>query len=167
MSTFGVISLLGEFNDELYNAFLHEFLELEHEHDKLIIYLNSPGGNVRTALSIYDLIKSSKANVVGVNMGTCYSAANIVLQACIKRYALPHASFMIHAGSSELPETPYTEFPAAVRLDKHEMQLADSLTMARATNVPALKRLYKRGEYFSSAKAKELGLIDDILLVRI
>lgn len=163
----GIITLTGELDETLFQSFLSEFIELEHEHNTIVLYLSSPGGNVRVAISIYDLIKSSKANVHVVVIGTCYSAANIILQGCQKRYALPHASFMVHAGSSELSETHYSEVPAAMRLDRTEMKLADALAASRCTDPTTLKRLYRRGEYFSSETAKKLGLIDDIISSRL
>ncbi len=167
MSTLGTVVISGEISSELYSAFLSEFLELEGQNDRIIVYLDSPGGDVRAALSLYDLLSTSKCEIIGVVAGQCYSAANIVLQACSSRNALPNACFMIHAGTSELSEVPYNEFPAAVRLDKHEMELADRLTLARAKDTKTLKRLYKRGEYFDATAALQTGLIDSILTERI
>lgn len=64
------------------------------------IQLDSAGGIVTAALSIYDTLRSDAANNVSVKVtGKCYSAATIILLAAPyeKRSASPNASFLIHS----------------------------------------------------------------------
>lgn len=64
------------------------------------IQLDSAGGLVTAALSIYDTLRGDAANNVSVKVtGKCYSAATIILLAAPyeKRSASPNASFLIHS----------------------------------------------------------------------
>lgn len=64
------------------------------------IQLDSAGGIVTAALSIYDTLRGDAANNVSVKViGKCYSAATIILLAAPyeKRSASPNASFLIHS----------------------------------------------------------------------
>lgn len=64
------------------------------------IQLDSAGGAVTAALSIYDTLRGDESNNVSVKViGRCYSAATIILLAAPyeKRSASPNASFLIHS----------------------------------------------------------------------
>lgn len=62
--------------------------------------IDSPGGVVTSALSIYDTLRGDESNRVSAKVvGRCFSAATIILLAAPyeKRSASPNASFLIHS----------------------------------------------------------------------
>lgn len=64
------------------------------------IYINSGGGLLTAAWSLIDAMLLSKTPVITYGIGCIYSAASMIFIAGHKRYCLPHASYMIHDGSS-------------------------------------------------------------------
>jgi ATP-dependent Clp protease protease subunit len=95
-----VIFLVGEIETHMANLVVAQLLFLEGENpDKDIsLYINSPGGAVNAALSIYDTMQFIKPDVSTLCIGQAASAGALLLAsgAAKKRYCLPHATVMIH-----------------------------------------------------------------------
>lgn len=74
------------------------FLEAENPDKEICMYINSPGGVITAALSIYDTMEYIKCPVSTMCMGQAASAGAFLL-ACGekgKRYSLPNARIMLH-----------------------------------------------------------------------
>lgn len=69
------------------------------ENDSINIFINSQGGQLNSALAIIEGIKHSNANVTGIIMGECYSAASIIALNCHNVVVLDSANMMIHTAS--------------------------------------------------------------------
>lgn len=74
------------------------FLEAEDPDKDVYMYINSPGGSVTAGMAIYDTMQFLKCDVVTTAIGSAASMAAVLLAAGTKgkRYALPHATVMIH-----------------------------------------------------------------------
>lgn len=68
------------------------------ERKPIILYINSPGGEVPMGMSLIDTIIMSKTPVYTVNIGICYSMGYLIYIAGHKRYAYPSSSFLLHDG---------------------------------------------------------------------
>lgn len=66
------------------------------ENDEIQIYINSSGGQLRTALAIIEGIKITRASVIGIIIGNCHSAASLIALHCHNIIVLDSASMMIH-----------------------------------------------------------------------
>jgi len=79
---------------------LIRYLHFEATNADLYVYINSPGGCTRSALAIFEILRSfhekTGAKVITQALDDCYSAALIVYLAGDERYATEFASFMIH-----------------------------------------------------------------------
>jgi ATP-dependent protease ClpP protease subunit len=62
----------------------------------LVVLIDCTGGDVEIAMQLYDIIRSSPSESVGIVIGECSSSAMLLLQACGVRAALPNARFMCH-----------------------------------------------------------------------
>lgn len=69
------------------------------ENDSINIFINSQGGHLNSALAIIEGIKHSNANVTGIIMGECYSAASMIALNCHNVVVLDSANMMIHTAS--------------------------------------------------------------------
>lgn len=134
------------------------------------IFLNSPGGNCITCLSIIDSINALKAAghiVYTINVGACYSAAATIFTAGSKgyRYAYPSSRLMFHQGryfglDSELKADD-------LELFKKELEIFNANVLnliAKATGKTKLeiKALFKSDTYISAQEAKKLNIVDKI-----
>src|ERR1700716_2293969 len=95
-----IVFVGGEINDQLANLVVAQllFLSSESPEKDIGLYINSPGGSVSAALSIYDSMQFVSPDVLTLCTGLAASGAAILLAAGTagKRYALPHAKIVIH-----------------------------------------------------------------------
>ncbi len=102
-----IIFLTGPFEDTMASLICAQllFLELENPKKEISMYINSPGGQVTSALAIYDTMQYIKSPVSTVCMGMAASAGSLILTAGEpgQRIALPNARVMVHQPSGRLP----------------------------------------------------------------
>lgn len=66
----------------------------------IILYLNSPGGNVTDGFGVIDSIIQSQTPVYTVNLAMCYSMGFLIFLAGEKRFGMPNSTYLCHDGSS-------------------------------------------------------------------
>ena len=71
-------------------------LKTAEQHDTIFIYLNTPGGNLYTAIQIISAIRQSNATVVTCIEGMVASAGTLLFLAGHKHVVNPNCTFMIH-----------------------------------------------------------------------
>lgn len=162
-----IIYVDGVIDDDLAKDVIDKLLRLDTlNHDDIVMYINSNGGNVSSGLAIYDTMNMIKSKVSTVCIGKCFSMASVLLVngAKGKRYILPNAEVMIHEVSS-------------VSVGKvGEMQ--NNLEHSRDLNHKLFKILAEKSNrtynqikneatgkdlWLSASKALQYGIIDKIL----
>ena len=163
-----VIMLGTEIDTDVANVVIAQLLFLDSEEpDKdIMLYINSPGGDVSAGLAIYDTMQFLHCDVATYCMGQAASMGSFLLAAGTKgkQYALPHARVMIHQ--------PLAGFRGqATDIDIH----AREILSVRATlnelyakhtgqSVDKIQRDTERDNFMSPAQAMEYGLIDEVLV---
>lgn len=128
------------------------------------LYINSPGGNVVDGYGLIDAIITSKTPVWTINQAMCASMGFLIFIAGQRRYAMPHAEFLMHDGST-------TGWDSTAKMkDRMDFELNEVEAMTREYIVDRTKiteEMYKekyRVEwYFLPKKAKEVGVVDYIV----
>jgi ATP-dependent protease ClpP protease subunit len=69
------------------------------ENDQINIYINSGGGNLDSCAAIINGIQCANANVTGILMGACHSAASIMTMYCHTVHVFDSAYMMVHTAS--------------------------------------------------------------------
>src|ERR1700735_3910172 len=104
-----IIFLGQQVDDDLANRICAELVLLAAEDAKrdISIYINSPGGSVYAGLAIYDMMQYVPNDVATYAMGMAASMGQFLLCAGTpgKRYALPHASVLMHQPSGGIGGT--------------------------------------------------------------
>lgn len=161
-----IIFLHSKINEALafdVNAQLH-FLNSEDQ-DDIKLYINSPGGEIYHALSIYDTMQHIEADVCTFGMGICASAASFLLASGAdgKRVALPNTRIMIHQplGGARGQETD-VEIQAA-ELKYLKGSLNELLAKHTGQTVEQILADTDRDNYMSAEEAVDYGLIDSVL----
>lgn len=74
------------------------YLEKKDPDKDIIMYINSPGGEVYSGLAIYDAMQVLKCDVQTICTGLAASMGSVFLTggAKGKRFALPNSRIMIH-----------------------------------------------------------------------
>ncbi len=162
-----IVFLGTEIDDDLANVIVAQLLFLESEDpDKdIMMYINSPGGDVSAGLAIYDTMHALRCPVATLCMGQAASMASLLLASGAKgkRAALPNARIMIHQ-----PLAGYRGQASDIAIHAIEILKArDTLNgiYAKHTGHPAdkIKHDTERDNFMTSAEAKAYGLIDEIL----
>lgn len=162
-----IVFLGGPINDDIANTVIAQLLFLEKQDEKtdIMLYINSPGGVVTSALAIYDTMNYIKCDVSTVCVGMAASAASLLLSsgAKKKRLALPNAEVMIHQvmGGAE-GQASDIEISA-----RHILKTKERLNkiIAKNTEQPLAKveKDSDRDYYMSAEEAKKYGIIDKIV----
>lgn len=160
--------VLNDISDDACRRFTKKLrcLELESD-DPIELYINCYGGTVRHALAMHDLIKSSNCDILGIVAGACYSATNVVLQACYNRFSLPNSMFMLHGGTASTGNVPVGEFRESYKGEALEVKQFDDIVFADPRYRNTLRRYSKSGKYFTAQEAYDLGLLDRIIVKRV
>jgi ATP-dependent Clp protease protease subunit len=162
-----IVFLGAEIGDDLANVVIAQLLFLESEDpDKpVMMYLNSPGGDVSAGLAIYDTMQCLRCPVATFCMGQAASMGSFLLAAGAKgkRYALPHARVMIHQPLAGL-QGKATDIEIHAREILKARDTINAL-YARHTGQPVdkIKRDTERDNFMSADEAKAYGLIDEVL----
>ena len=165
------IYLVGDIEKDSARAVIERLRELANDNRKPItIYLNTAGGNVTDGLAIHDAIRylvMQGVQVTVVVQGMAYSMGSVVLQAASpgRRFAFPHSWIMIHEPAKWAGWQSTTA--AAQHLDRlKQMQSQIYRILADRSGKPLRQiiRDTKRTDfYLDAAKAREYGLIDEVL----
>jgi ATP-dependent Clp protease, protease subunit len=165
------VYLVGDIEKDPARSVIERIRELANiSRRPITIYINSAGGNVTDGLAIHDAIRhivSLGIEVTIVVQGMAYSMGSIVLQAASpgRRFAFPHSWIMIHEPAKWAGWQSTTA--AAQHLDRlKQMQSQIYRILADRSGKPLRQiiRDTKRTDfYLDAARAKEYGLIDDIL----
>ena len=163
-----VIFLGTEIDDSVANVVIAQllFLDSEESNKDIMLYINSPGGQVSAGLAIYDTMQFVHCDVATYCMGQAASMGSFLLAAGApgKRFALPHARVMIHQ--------PLAGFQGkATDIDIHAREVLytrDTLNELYAKHtgqtVDKIRHDTERDNFMSSPQAKEYGLIDEVLI---
>ncbi|WP_211305539.1 ATP-dependent Clp endopeptidase proteolytic subunit ClpP [Helicobacter anseris] len=162
-----IILLSGEINDMVASSIVAQllFLEAEDSEKDIYLYINSPGGVITSAFSIFDTMHYIRPDVATICIGQAASAGAFLLSSGAKgkRYSLPHSRIMIHqplGGAQGQATDIEIQANEILRLKKILNEI-----MAKNTN-QSLKKITQDTErdfFMSAQEALKYGLIDKVL----
>lgn len=144
------------------------YLEKKDPDKDIIMYINTPGGEVYSGLAIYDTMQILKCDVQVICTGLAASMGSIFLAGGTKgkRFALPHSRVMIH--QPLISGGGISGQATDIQIEAEEMlKIKETLTkiMAKHTGNSYEKCLtdMERNKWMSPQDALEYGLIDKII----
>ncbi len=161
-----IIFLTGPFEDGMASLICAQLLFLESENPKkeISMYINSPGGQVTSALAIYDTMQYIKSPVSTVCMGMAASAGSLILQAGEKgqRISLPNSKIMVHQPSGGARGMA-TDMEIQVEdMRKTKKLLNEIYVKHTGQTYETIERTLDRDRYMTAEEAKAFGLIDHV-----
>ncbi len=165
-----IVFLGGPIDDDVANLIIAQLLHLEGEDpDKdIMLYVNSPGGDLIASLAIYDTMQYVRPDIATICVGLAASGGALVLAggATGKRSALPYSRVMIHQpwGGAQ-GATSDIEIQAKEFL---QMRSLMNEILARHTGQPLerIERDTDRNFWMSAEAAREYGIIDEVIRPR-
>jgi ATP-dependent protease ClpP protease subunit len=167
----GVVFLRRSIDRDLENALSELVMHQVLSGSRLVLLLDCVGGDVLSALHLYDLIRSSPIESVAIVFGECTSATMLLLMACKKRLALRHARFRCHNlffGKRNIPIKESSRRHLGTMLDS-QLEISrdyDRILCSRGLSMKTLQRLKAEGEHsveFNAIRAIRYGLIEEII----
>ena len=161
-----IIFLTGPFEDTMASLICAQLLFLESENPKkeISMYINSPGGQVSSALAIYDTMQYIRSPVSTVCMGMAASAGSLILAAgeAGQRVALPNARIMVHqpSGGFRGQASDIERHAEDIRYTKR--RLNEIYVQHTGRTYEEVERTLDRDHFMSAQEAKDWGLVDHV-----
>ena len=162
-----IVFVTGPIDDAMANVVIAQllFLESEDPNKDIHLYINSPGGSVSAGLAIYDTMQYIRPDVSTICIGSCASMAAVLLTAGEKgkRYALPHASVMIHQplGGAQGQATDIAIH--AKEIIRLRSELNGIIAAHSGQTLKTVMKDTERDNFMTADAALKYGLIDKIL----
>jgi ATP-dependent Clp protease protease subunit len=165
-----IIFLSGPVNDQISSLVVAQLLFLESEDPKkdIYFYINSPGGIVTSGLAMYDTMQYIRPDVSTLCIGQAASMGSLLLAAGAKgkRFCLPNSRIMIHQPSGGFQgQATDIQIHAQETLNL-KRRLNEIYAKHTGQNVEIIEQSMERDNFMSPEKAKEFGLIDEIIQKR-
>ena len=130
------------------------------------LYLNTPGGQVHSGLSIYDTMQYIDPDVATICTGMAASMGSVLLCAGApgKRSALRHSKVMIHQPLGGAHGQASDILIAAQEIEKTKREL---YTIISEHSGQPIEKIYADGDrdyWMNSQEALEYGMVDEILI---
>ncbi|MDR3320197.1 MAG: ATP-dependent Clp protease proteolytic subunit [Desulfovibrio sp.] len=165
-----IVLLSSEVNDVVASLICAQllFLESQDPEKEISLYINSPGGAVTAGLAIYDTMRFISSPVSTVCIGRAASMGAFLLAAGKPglRFTLPNSQIMIHQ-----PSGGYHGQATDIQIHAREvLRLKKSLNRMLAKNTghsyEEMVAATERDNFLTPDEAKELGIIDRVLVSR-
>jgi ATP-dependent Clp protease protease subunit len=130
------------------------------------LYVDSPGGALDAALSVYDVVQTLGAAVSTTCVGTAGGAAVLVLAggALGRRNALPHARVHLVDEPVDAQQGNLTDLAGhADEAARLRTRWRETLVRHSGHSVAQLERDLVLGRWLSAAEARDYGLVDGII----
>lgn len=134
--------------------------------DTFTIYLSSIGGDIDSAIRVYDFLKSVPNKVHTIGFGQIDSAAITLLLSGDKRTVLKKTRFRFHEPTYYMQQSDsvLSFFEERVRLfqqlDKRMKEITSEETGKSLTQI---SKLYAAGKILNIVEAKNLGIVHDVV----
>ena len=127
------------------------------------IFISSPGGNVFNANILIDIITASKTPIWGIGLDLVASAGYCMFLACHKRFAFNMCSFLQHEGEISIENSRSKARQTSEYLDSMEDKAKKFILSRTLITEELYNEMYEAEFWMDSNKAKELGVIDQII----
>ena len=162
-----IVFLGQQVDDDIANRICAEILLLSAEDPKrdISFYINSPGGSVYSGLAIYDVMQYVPNDVATYAMGMAASMGQFLLTSGApgKRYALPHATVLMHQPSGGIGGT-----ASDIRIQAEQMLYVKKTLFERTAfhtgqTVEQIEKDADRDRWYTAEEAKEYGFVDHVI----
>ena len=165
-----IIFLGTPIDDQIANLIIAQLIHLESEDPEkdIQIYINSPGGQVYSALAIYDTMQYVKPDIQTTCIGIAMSMGAVILAggAKGKRVALPNAKILIHQVSGGF-QGQATDIEIQARETINLKRRLEEI-LAEHTGKPTeqVAKDMERDYFLTSQEAQDYGIIDNVIAHR-
>lgn len=164
-----IVQISGGVDSNLAHKTNKQILALEAADDKKPIYLfiNSPGGEINSGFSIYDVARFVKPKVYTVVVGLAASMGSLIALCADEdaRLAFPNSKFLIHQPLiSGVLQGQATDIAIHAKdIVKVKEKINKIYSEATGKPIEEIKKATDRDFWMNAQEAKEFGLISNII----
>lgn len=161
-----ILYLAGPINDQMSTIVQAQLLWLNNiDSGDITFHIDSPGGSVKSGLSIIDAFDLSRADIKTVNTGMCASMASVILGAGTKgkRSALKRSKVMMHQVSTGMSGNIQDLNISISEGNKENLRLFDMLGEYCGKPAQVVLQDATRDNWLEADEALEYGIIDEIV----
>jgi ATP-dependent Clp protease protease subunit len=167
-----IMWVAGEVNDQMSTIVQAQLLFLDSvEHNSksardIYMYVDTPGGSVKSGLSMVDVMRYITCDVATINTGMAASMGSVLLSSGTKkkRSALNFSKVMIHQLSSGTRGHIEDNRINQIESEKYNYVLFKILAENCGKTFDEVIESARRDKWFTSQEAKDFGLVDEVLL---
>lgn len=131
--------------------------------DDIVLYINSDGGAVVAGTEMYSILKEYSGKVTAHIQSRAASSATIVMMACDRIVAEPVSLVLIHNPWTTTEGDAETLRMSADELDNVKQSIMNAYAGRMGRERDEISALMDRGVWLDAVKAKENGLVDEVL----
>ena len=161
-----ILFIVGPVDDRMSSIVCAQLIFLDNSETKDInFYLDTPGGSVKSGLTIVDTMNYVKSDISTLNIGMCASMGSVLVSSGTKgkRSSLINARVMIHQVSSGnsgvIEDTRISQMEA----EKYNYILFKMLAENCGKTFDETLESARRDKWFNSDEALSFGLVDEIV----
>jgi len=161
-----ILFLGSEITDDVANIINAQLLYLDSiGNEDVLLYLNTPGGDVVSGLAIYDTMNLISSDIQTYCMGMCASMGSILISSGTKgkRYSLPNSEIMIHQVRGGSQGVCADMKIAIEHAEKLQNKLYKILAENTGKSVEQIAIDADRDNWFDAEEAVAYGLVDEII----
>ena len=161
-----ILWVAGPVNDRMSTVVQAQLMFLDSvNHRDITMHVDSPGGSVKSGLSIVDVMNYVSSDISTINTGMAASMGSILLGNGTKgkRYSLKYSKVMLHQVSSGAQGTLADIQISLAEAKKYNDLLFGLLGEYCGKDPEQVKIDADRDLWFTSDEAKEYGIIDDVV----
>jgi ATP-dependent Clp protease protease subunit len=161
-----IIWLSGPVNDRMSTIVVAQLMFMDNLEEKdITFHVDSPGGSVKSGLSIVDQMNYISSDIITINTGMAASMGSILLGAGTKgkRYSLPNSRVMLHQVSAGMSGNIQDMKISFEESEKYNKILFDLLGEYTNKDPKQVMEDTNRDLWLNSQEALDYGIIDGII----
>ncbi len=158
--------ICGEIDQDLTRTVVEQLLAMAAASEEdITIYLNSPGGHVESADTIYDMLQFVRPRIKVIGTGWVASAGAHIYLAVPRedRYCLPNTRFMLHQPAGGAGGRATDLEIEAEEILKMRARLNRVIAERTGQNIKRVEKDTERNFWMTAEAAKEYGLVGKII----
>lgn len=161
-----IIWLVGPVNDRMSTVVQAQLMFLDNLEEKdITLHIDTPGGSVKSGLSIVDVMNYVSSDIITINTGMAASMGSILLGAGTKgkRYSLPSSRVMLHQVSTGAEGNIQDIRRSIAEGEKYNNKLFGLLGQYTNKDPQQVMKDAERDLWLSAEEAVEYGIVDNII----
>jgi len=141
------------------------FLEKKDPDKDIIMFINTPGGEVYSWMAIYDVMQYVKCDVSTICVGLAASMGSVILAGGTKgkRFSLPHSKIMIHQPLGGAEGQASDIVIQAEEILKVKNMFIDIMAKHSGQKRETVANDMERNKWMNAEEALKYGIIDKII----